>query len=194
MLFRGIVLSLSLFIFSPSHAFTNAQTGKSESPKDVKNKSWILVKKGCKSCAAVLKTVETICEGQKPPVSQLGFFGIGPKKDLDKKLVSFNTYETYYGSKNEFEQSYGFNGAPGFKPRGENSKVVVGKAQVLSAIKKDAAFCGATKTTAKKETSPTPKMKPTQAKKTPTPKVKPTQVAQPVTPAPSPEPASSQTK
>ena len=71
-----------------------------------------------------LKALESICEGKKPPVSQVGFFGIGPKKDLDKKLASFKGYEAYYGSQNEFNQSFAFTAAPAFLVKGKESKPV----------------------------------------------------------------------
>ena len=142
-LFRVVFLPAFVFFSFSSLAIYDLQTKEESFPKNVEGKNWLLVSQGCHSCSQVLSELKGFCSGKKPSSSKIGFFAIGDNPSaLLKKLDGFvSDYEIFAGTPGEFYQAYNLQGTPGLKPKGQNKKPVMGKSQILSALKEDTDFC-----------------------------------------------------
>lgn len=139
---RVFTLSLLMFFSFSSLAIYNLKTSKEGRPESETNKHWLLVSEGCHSCSEVLTGLETFCSGNKPPISQIGFFVTGRTlAGMKKKLSAFKAdYEIFSGSPNEFYQAYQMQATPSLKIRAKN-KSVSGSDKILTYLKKDDSFC-----------------------------------------------------
>lgn len=141
MIIRLLIFSC-FFISFYSYGIYNLKTKQEFQVGSPLSKNWLLVTLNCSSCDSALLELKTLCQGQKPPSQNLGFFVIGFNYEaVRKKLAGFHSdYDVYLGSASEFYNAYKLQGSPSLLIK-ENKKNILGVTKIIKKLKKMSHFC-----------------------------------------------------